>query len=533
MNTLLKMCSIGALGILLPLSNTTAQTSFQLTFGGSDDEEVDALANTSDGGLIVAGHTKSFGAGLDDMHIIKFDIDGNVEWDNVIGENIAEFSSEIIQTMDGGYAIIGTTYSFNTQPQGNAYFVKTDAVGDVEFSRSMGPNGAEHGYSMKQTMDGGYIIGGLQNSYGAGGYDFYVVKIDSTGAAEWGNIIGDVGNDECYSIHEMADGSYRMIGTYAVSGSGERIAMMKLSSAGAHVWTKTIYENNVNLDIMHGIQTSDGNFVFTGFRGSSMDLKLYIGKIDTAGNSMWNKAYGGSGSEFGYGVAEAANGDILACGYTDSYGAGAKDALVVRTDANGNTQWVKTYGYAGDDVAKAVIENSQGGVTIGGYETTNGAGGKDMWLLKTAANGYMVCDTVGLGSVVGVPSGIVDTIPVVGGSTETPQEQQLWIVMPITSLETSGGVANVLCSDSLNSIVEFGGFNAEVYPNPFNEEINITLEDFDQYEVEIYSITGAILKRELFNGMNANIQLSDLPYGTYIINIRNKTGVEVRKKIIK
>jgi predicted secreted protein len=149
------------------------------TYGGTGLERAFALVQTTDGGYALAGHTDSFGAGSADFWLVKTDTSGNMQWNKTYGEIGVDEAEALVQTVDGGYALAGWTtigagdYDF--------WLVKTDASGTVQWDKTYGGTNEEHAYALVQTTDGGYALAGFTASFGAGNYDFWLVKTDASG----------------------------------------------------------------------------------------------------------------------------------------------------------------------------------------------------------------------------------------------------------------------------------------------------------------------------------------------------------------
>lgn len=121
--------------------------------------------------------TDSFGAGQDDVYLIKTDENGNEEWYKTFGGTFLEWGFSVQQTYDGGYIIVGVTHSFGTE-EGDVYLIKTDEKGNEEWNRTFGGLNRDGGTSVQQISDGGYIIAGYTDSYGAGGHDVWLIKVN-------------------------------------------------------------------------------------------------------------------------------------------------------------------------------------------------------------------------------------------------------------------------------------------------------------------------------------------------------------------
>ena len=165
--------------ILALFTTAICLAGWERTYGGSDDDEGYSVAQTSDGGYIVAGRTRSFGAGEYDVYLVKTDGLGDTIWTRTYGGGGEDLGYSVALTSDGGYIVAGYTGSFGAG--GDVYLVKTDAVGDTILTRTYGGSSDDWGYSVAQTSDGGYIVAGRTASFGAGGSDIYLIKTDSLG----------------------------------------------------------------------------------------------------------------------------------------------------------------------------------------------------------------------------------------------------------------------------------------------------------------------------------------------------------------
>jgi hypothetical protein len=180
------------MGLMLALftQSAHAQVRFAKTYGGTNNEWAYSVQQTSDGGYIVAGYTRSFGAGGADFFVVKTDSNGNIIWAKTYGGTGDDTAWSVQQTSDGGYIVAGHTRSFGV---GNldVFLIKTDANGDVQWAKTYGGAGDDRAFSVQQTSDGGYIVAGRTSSFGAGGDDAFLVKTDANGNISSCGIVGN------------------------------------------------------------------------------------------------------------------------------------------------------------------------------------------------------------------------------------------------------------------------------------------------------------------------------------------------------
>ncbi len=310
--------SFGAGGYDVYLVKLDAHGNLQWTktIGGEkDDVGLMSLIQTSDGGYAIAGATNSFGAGNGDVYVVKLDANGNLQWTKTIGGPGDEIGFSLIQTSDGGYAIAGATYSFGAGDE-DVYVVKLDANGNLQWTKTIGGPKREWGNSLIQTSDGGYAIAGSTTSFGAGGWDVYVVKLDSSGNLQGTKTIGGKGWDAGISLIQTSDGGYAITGyTKSFGAGGEDVYVIKLDANGKLQWTKTIGGENDDRGFSI-IQTSDGGYAIAGSTTSfgARERDVYVIKLDRNGDAccaVSQTSRVGSGGRLGSATPSIGSGGTL------------------------------------------------------------------------------------------------------------------------------------------------------------------------------------------------------------------------------
>jgi hypothetical protein len=367
--------------------NVTIVNVWTQTLGGTADDEGYAVVQSANGGYFVAGTTFSFGSGAGDIYLVKTDASGAQDWAKTIGGTGYDAANSVLPTSDGGCVLAGTTY-LDALNRSDVYLAKIDASGTVVFARNFGWIGADMGRSVAQTSDGGYIVAGQTGSFGAGGYDVYLIKTDAAGSKLWDQVFGGAYDDIGYSVQQTEDGGYIIAGSTDLSGSGvPDIYLIKTDTGGKQVWAKTF--DLGGHDYGYSVQnTTDGGYVIAGqTEGGGGGSYAYLLKTDADGNKVWDKTYGANGGEFARSIQRTGDGGYVVAGATASVGAGAYDVYLLKTDASGDTLWTRTFGGPESDIGYSVQAAADGGYIVSGSTISYGAGERDVWLIKTDAQG--------------------------------------------------------------------------------------------------------------------------------------------------
>jgi hypothetical protein len=380
--------AMAALAAFLFPSPLSAQITFQRTYGGTGDDEGHSVQQTSDGGYIITGPTTSFGAGDEDVYLIKTDAYGDTLWTRTYGGRDYDDGRSVQQTTDGGYIIAGCTNSFGVGDY-DVYLVKTDASGDTMWTRTFGGSGYDEGNSVQQTGDGGFIIAGQTWSYGAGENDVYLIRTDAGGNALWTKVYGGAGQDCGYSAQQTADSGFIIAGETQSFGAGlSDIYLIRTNADGDTLWTRTY--GDTDIDVAFSVrQARDSGFIITGYTwscGASYG-DVYVVKTNASGDTLWTLTCGGASYDRGYSVLQTMDDGYAVAGYTYSFGAGYGDVYLIKMNPHGETLWTRTYGGTGVDAGWSVQQAADGGYVIAGKTASFGAGGWDVYLIKTDSLG--------------------------------------------------------------------------------------------------------------------------------------------------
>ncbi len=313
-------------------NGTVGLITWQRTYGGNYDDIANSIQQTTDGGYIVAGYTLSLGTN-GDAYIIKLDKDGNLDWENNFGGVYEDRANSIQQTTDGGYIVAGYTNSFGAGSN-DIYVLKLEASGDATWTKTYGGDYDDRANSIQQTTDDGYIVAGYTNSFGTNG-DAYILKLNASGDATWTKTYGGDYDDRANSIQQTADGGYIAAG-YTSSGTGNHnVYIIKLKEDGSLDWEKNFGgENWTEANCIQ--QTADGGYIVAGYiRSGTGDRNVYILKLKGDGSLDWERSFGGVDWEEANCIQQVADGGYITAGYTRSFGNGSYEVYVLKLNADG------------------------------------------------------------------------------------------------------------------------------------------------------------------------------------------------------
>jgi len=498
--------------------NPMSATYFAKTYGGTDDDWAYSVQQTSDGGYILAGGTWSFGEVYLNIFLIKTDANGNITWAKTYGGAIDDIAYSVQQTSDGGYIVAGGTESFGAG--GDIFLIKTDANGNITWAKTYGGTYGDGASSVQQTSDGGYIVAGYIGFYDASedkyNFDIFLIKTDANGNIIWAKTYGGTSWDGASSVQQTSDGGYIVAGnTLSFGASGTDIFLIKTDENGNIQWAKTY--GGTDWDWAYSVQqTSDGGYIVAGYTYSfGADGDIFLIKTDANGNIIWAKTYGGTDVDLAYSVQQTSDGGYIVAGTTSSFGAGA--VFLIKTDANGNIIWAKTYGGTYFVGASSVQQTSDGGYIVAGETYSFGADNDDIFLIKTDANG-----NIGSCSIVRSASPTVNTIsPTV--NTPSPSVSS---VIPIVN-SVSPAISSPIFTVSELCPLSISEFCQPVSGIITQHKGGIKVSGLGEFEVKVYNVSGGVVKS--LKGKNeVKIELSR---GVYFVEVVSGDRT-IREKVV-
>lgn len=390
-------------------SNEEDVMQWQWTYGGSEADYAHAVIQTSDGGFAFAGYTLSFseedeyGRRYLEFWLVKTDDQGELQWSRTYDVHDKAYS--LIETADGGFILVGADFSwYGGMPYVyiDTRLVKTDAQGKFQWKRSYESSDYTYqswGNAVIETADGGFVFAGATAQREIGYPKAWLVKLDDKGVVNWMQtydgewwLWGEEGKKgwEANSVIETVDGGFALAGFVFYSNLNiyEDVWLMKTDVSGVEEWNRT-YGEGAREGGYSVVQTPDGGFAIAGFTCSygAGDADFWLLKTDSSGELLWNHTYGGAGDELARTVIQTDDGGFILIGSTTSTGVGKHDTLLVKTNAFGELLWNRIYGGVGEDEAYSVIQTTDGGFAFAGFTNSTGVGNYDAWLVKTDTNG--------------------------------------------------------------------------------------------------------------------------------------------------
>ena len=400
------------------VQNSEVEIEHIKTLGGSKNESAQAVTNTTDGGYAILGYTQSKDGDITnksnesyDYWVIKYDTTNQLQWQKTYGGSGDDRGADLVQTSDGGYAVIGKSKSNDFDVSENAGFddfwiTKLTENGAISWEKTYGFAGSDTPNSIIQTNDNGFLLTGVLDvsaSNGQGnrqttmsqrhaGGDYWVIKLNANGEREWSNYYGGSFTDTAYDAIQTEDDDYIIAGSsdsndvdISNTNGGYDYWVIKISSTGSLIWEKSF--GGSEIDEARAIcQTSDGNYLIVGdTRSDDLDVSqtngaadLWLIKITPEGTLLWEKTMGGTNFDVGRSISKTQDNGFLISGSSRSNDGnlttnkGQNDAWVLKIDRAGDLEWQKSIGGSETDFFNAVVElNNQTIVAVGDSNSSN------------------------------------------------------------------------------------------------------------------------------------------------------------------
>jgi hypothetical protein len=361
----------------------------QTYYGHDWDESSHSVSQTSDGGYIISGTTdRHWATNSHDILLLKTDRFGNEQWNKSFHHQYGDGGIDVLETNDGGYIVLGMN-GVSTGTWDDILLIKTDINGNMEWNRTFGGPYLEYGSEIQKTNDGGYIIIGSTPGPDPYSTDFIlVIKTDSYGIMQWNYTYAykNETSNHGESIKQTADNGYIILGNTVVNESID-LFLIKIDANGTVEWENT-YGNPVLHDFGYDVLiNSDGTFFIVAELENLFDpydyfSKATITKTDASGNFLWNKSYYYGKISWPLAGSKTNDDGVIVTGYTRVPDPDKSDIWVFRTDNDGKMLWNRTFGGTGREHAYSIQQTKDEGFIIAGTIDSVHIGGEDIWLIK-------------------------------------------------------------------------------------------------------------------------------------------------------
>lgn len=358
-----------------------SQAPWRKAFGAYGPDEACGVRLTAEGNIVTAGSTGSFGNGSSDAYIVCVSGAGELLWTRAIGGPQVDHAQSLVVLDDGSLVFAG--YSNGGGSGGyDGWLVKTDHLANVEWERFFGGTDWDLLYDLTVAPDGGFLLSGTTFSSGAGSSDGWLLRTDADGEVLWSRTFGGTGEDELRSASVTNDGGTVVAGAREGLASGADVLIAKLDAEGVEEWSHVFGTDSVEF-AMDVIQTLDGGYSIVGTTRAYQPFNEHLHlRLDANGDSLWSHDWGQINDQEATEHVEMPNGEMYTVGYTETSGGGAKDMFIFKSDTDGNYIFQYTYGGTEDEMA-ASLAVAPNGFIIAGKTNSFGAGGDDVVIVRT------------------------------------------------------------------------------------------------------------------------------------------------------
>jgi len=415
-------------------------------------------------------------------------------WTKVYGGNNREYGYDIQQTIDGGYIIVGKTNSFGAGAF-DLWLIKTDSYGDINWTKTYGGNSDDEGRSVQRTSDGGYIIIGNIKPVSINDEDIWLLKTNELGDTLWTKIFGDYSWDKGYSVQQTSDGGYIVVGFTKSFGAGSKdIWLIKTDSSGDTLWTKTFGTawDDEGYDVY---QTKDDGYIITGYSSAGPSDYIWLLKTDQDGDTLWTRNYGGTHGGKGLSVLQTIDDGIVLTGYyyySSQYYFHA-DVHLIKTNIIGELIWDKKLWHSG--IGNSVQETSDQGFIVVAQSTFDETGNTgNLYLIKTNSLGDTIWTRKYLSNQSGIGYSVKQTTD--EGYVFTGFIQADIFNSDVAIIKTNPDSGIVSVKDYIN--INYSRFYlVQNYPNPFNPSTSVqyAISSRQFVSLKVYDVLGNEIAR--------------------------------------
>jgi len=471
----------------------------------------------SDGNFILCGYLQDSIQNRPNAFLSKINKKGEILWTNEYGDSLNEIAKMVKRTTDNGFILVGGTTS-NSNGGYDVYLIKTDSNGNLQWQQHYGGASDDVGYSIDFAKDGGYILGGRTNSYGLGGVDLYMIKVDNAGNFQWQKTFGTTGDDYAETVISTLDSGYVMVGGIADAYGSYDSYIVKTDNLGNKTWDNVYGKTPNNEGIKYVVQLQDSSFTLSGsiYLDNTWKWQAWLLKTNKYGDSLWCKTYGNSGvSDYIYEMCKTSDGGYALAGQYNRIGPPYQDMWLIKTDSLGCDSSICNFGCNACAYIQPRIWVLSDTIfwpnkTFAFYDSSDFA---QNWFwdfgdgtFDTVQNPVHTYDTTG--------TYIVKLIAYYGNCSDS-------VVMDVYVVNTT----------NINNNKQEPHY-FKIYPNPATNKVYIDPgESGKEYTVELLNLTGTLLQRKKVPEI-AEMDVSRLPDGLYIIRYIGKEKAETKKLMI-
>jgi len=369
-------------------SSEAPEQLWNTTWGGSGYDGGSDIAIDSSNNIYLSGFTNSFGAGDFDIVLVKYNSLGERQWNTTWGGS--DFDSGLAIEIDSSNNIYigGFTRSFGAGGN-DMVLVKYNSLGQQQWNTTWGGSGVDIASGVALDSSNNIYLAGRTVSFGAGSSDMVLVKYNSLGQQQWnttwGGSLSDTGNEV---VVDFSDNVYLVGYTTSFGAGGNDMVLVKYNSLGQQQWNTTWGGANHDLGYALGLDSSNNIYITGGANSTFFDpfhpieTDIVLVKYNSLGEQQWNTTWGGSVEDSGHAIAINSSNNIYLAGRTDSFGAGDTDMVLVKYNSSGEQQWNTTWGGIGNDFVNEIEIDSSNNIYITGGTNSSGAGYHDMVLIK-------------------------------------------------------------------------------------------------------------------------------------------------------
>ncbi|WP_459191424.1 hypothetical protein [Halosimplex sp. J119] len=338
---------------------------FGETFDTDWDEIAESVVQTADGGFALAGRRRTADQSSNGALLVT-DGDGDEQFRRTYGGDELDSFYDVVQTSDGGFAMAGLTRSFGADGY-DGWLVKTDAEGNEEFNRTYGGDQDDRAFAVVQTADGGFVLGGDSEPTDDRINHFWLVKTDEEGNEQFSRTYGDKRGGTMRAMVQTRDGGFALTGTTVLEDTFENaILLLKTDEAGNEEF-RTVLDSEEATSANSLVQTDDGGFALAGSGVTDEKAgEFWLVKTDESGDTEFVRNYGGDELDLADGIVNITDGGFALAGLTQSFGAEGTDMYLVTTDENGEKTSDRTYGTCGEDRARDLVLADDGSYVLAG-----------------------------------------------------------------------------------------------------------------------------------------------------------------------